>query len=382
MFIPDIRRIYDRPWRNGCRANPSKIPTRIDVAVRSETTVFAHEAMLDALADIAAARASPTGIGRIDILDRNASSFGFVLDKQLKLTKGPAMESASHPLARLDASTNVRQILHHDFGDASSLGSFDNGFAYFVVNVADTPRLLARDLPQLLFCALAAVGLETATQGKVSIAHITQSAAAKDLAQTDGGEVVFAYIHAHHWAGCNGGNLVVAFNGEVEIPAPLAQHQLSLLGLPTLQDATLMLAKAHWDGNAPIQRVERNDFILEAIGACIEMHAGAVEPDDWNILADAPQCLLRLVCCAYRVNGVAGVGIGLAQSDKAMRLLFCYIKPDRCGAHHRLSPLVSRLVDQLWFVTMLIIHMHRMVRVGQAQFLPRLKSRVSLRGNL
>lgn len=379
MLAPDIRRIYDRPWRNG--ANPSKIPTRVDVAVRSETTVFAHEAMLDALADIAAARASPTGISRIDILDRNASSFGLVFDKRLKLTKGPAMESGPHPFARLDASTNVRQILHHDFGDASSLGSFDNGVAYFVVNVADTLRLLARDLPQLLFCALAAVGLETA-QGKVSVAYITQSAAAKDLAQTDGGQVVFAHIHAHHRAGCNRGNLAVAFNDEVEIPTPLAQHQFSLLGLPTLQDATLMLAKEHWDGDAPIQRVERNDFAFEAIGARIEMHAGAVEPDDWNILTDAPRCLLCFVCLAYRLNGVAGVGIGLAQSGKAMRLLFCYIKPDRCGAHHRLSPLVSRLVDQLWFVTMLIIHMHRMVRVGQAQFLPRLKSRVSLRGNL
>ena len=33
-----IRRIYGRPWRNGSRANPGKIPTCIQVSVRPETT--------------------------------------------------------------------------------------------------------------------------------------------------------------------------------------------------------------------------------------------------------------------------------------------------------------------------------------------------------
>ena len=58
------------------------------------------------------------------------------------------------------------------------------------------PRLLARDLPELLFRALVAVGLKAATQGKVAIALIAQSAAAKDLAQADGGEAVFSDVHA------------------------------------------------------------------------------------------------------------------------------------------------------------------------------------------
>ena len=55
IHTPNIRRIYSRPWRNGRSANPGKVPTGIQVAVRPETTVFAHETMFAALAEMAAA---------------------------------------------------------------------------------------------------------------------------------------------------------------------------------------------------------------------------------------------------------------------------------------------------------------------------------------
>lgn len=56
MLIPDIRRVYSRPWRNGGFANPGKVPTCGQVAVRPETTVFAHETMPDAGADVSTGR--------------------------------------------------------------------------------------------------------------------------------------------------------------------------------------------------------------------------------------------------------------------------------------------------------------------------------------
>jgi len=49
--IPNMRRVYSRPWQRGSTANPGKVSTGVAVGVRPETTLFAHETMPDALAD-------------------------------------------------------------------------------------------------------------------------------------------------------------------------------------------------------------------------------------------------------------------------------------------------------------------------------------------
>ena len=46
--IPNIRRVYSRPWQRGSTANPGKVSTGVAVGVRPETTLVAHKTMLDA----------------------------------------------------------------------------------------------------------------------------------------------------------------------------------------------------------------------------------------------------------------------------------------------------------------------------------------------
>lgn len=147
---PNIRRIYSRPWRDGGLANPGKIPTCIQVAVRPETTVRALETMFRTPPKLSTIRARLPGRGRIHVLYRDTH--------------------------------------------------LDGGLARFVVEVFHTPLLLAGDLPELLFRALAAVGLETAAQGKVTVAQFAQFLAAEYLAQAMGDEVVFSEQPTSHSA--------------------------------------------------------------------------------------------------------------------------------------------------------------------------------------
>ena len=372
----NIRRVYSRPWRDGGLANPGKVPTCIQVAVRPETTVFAHETMFAALTEMSAAGAGLAGIGRVHILDLDASRLRLVLDEGLELSPGPAVQASAHPFPSLDSGADVRQVLHHDLANPG----FDRGLydrlARFVIDALDTPHLLAGDLPELLFRALAAVGLETAAQGKVSVTLIAQLLATEDLAQTVGGEVVFSDIHAHHGAECHR-FLVARFDDEVEEPLALAKHQFGFLGPAGFENAALMLAGAHRELNTPAQGVERQRIPLYRVGALVEMHAGAVEADFRNrlIFSDPPQFFLRLVRLTYRKDGVAahlsaqrsrlaqvvvrplvqthpvphsmlayhgdkaiaGVCVSSAQCSKRFGLFCVHIQANRGCAHHRLS---------------------------------------------
>lgn len=66
--IPNMRRVYSRPWRDGGLANPGKVSTGIAVGMRPETTLITHETMLDALPQRPTARTGLAGVGRIDVL--------------------------------------------------------------------------------------------------------------------------------------------------------------------------------------------------------------------------------------------------------------------------------------------------------------------------
>ena len=161
------------------------------------------------------------------------------------------MQAATHAFARLDARANVRQVFHRNLGDTSLDRRLNNGLARLVVDVLHTPRLLAGDLPELLSRALAAVGLKTTAQGKVTVALVAQMLAAEDLAQAMGGEVVFSDIHAQHRAGCHGFN-VALLDDEVEKPLPVAQDQFRFLRLAGFEDAALVFAETQRHGDTPI----------------------------------------------------------------------------------------------------------------------------------
>src|SRR5256884_4509164 len=136
-----IRRIYDRPWRNGSLANPGKIPTCIQVSVRPETT-GTLETMLEPCTQLPAGRTGLAAVGRIDIHDGDPNGTGLVLDEALQLPERPAVEPCAHAPAGPKAIADVREILHHDRGRANASGFLENRLARFVVDAKHQFRFL------------------------------------------------------------------------------------------------------------------------------------------------------------------------------------------------------------------------------------------------
>ncbi len=244
--------------------------------------------------------------------------------------------------------------------------------------MSDVPPLLAGDLPELLFCASAAVGLETATQGEMAVATIAQATASEYPSQTMCREIVFADIHSHYRAGCDR-LLVVGFDDEVEIPVPLPKRQFRLLRPAEGEDAPLVFPKTHRNDDASAQGIKRDGILLERVGALVEVDAGALEADCRNrrVFRNPSgylECLVRLAdrkdgiaahLAAQRSRGahlrisalmqchpfpdpmlandggkpLAGVRkVGL-QRGKRRSLLWRRVQLDRRRAHHGLSPL-------------------------------------------
>src|SRR5437660_4544060 len=333
-----IRRIYSRPWRNGGLANPGKIPTCIQVRVRPETT-GTLETMLEPCTQLPAGRTGLAAVGRIDIHDGDPNGTGLVLDEALQLPERPAVEPCAHTPAGPKAIADVREVLHYDRGRANASGFLENRLARFVVDVFDTPPFLAGDLPEFLNRTLAAVGLETTTQGQMLITPMAQCLSAPDPARAGGGESIFPDIHAHHGAGCHP-FAVGRLNGEIEEPLPAAKHQFRFLRQAARQDLPLVIPEDHRHPHASLKRIERDRLALERIGAVVEMDAGAVKRQGWDrgVLGDASKRSLRAICLAHREDGVArhlGAQRGLLPQGSVAELMQGDPIPTARGLHQR-----------------------------------------------
>src|SRR6266403_261205 len=376
-----IRRIYSRPWRNGGLANPGKIPTCIQVRVRPETS-GTLETMLEPCTQLPAGRTGLAAVGRIDIHDGDPNGTGLVLDEALQLPERPAVEPCTHAPTCPKAIADVREVLHHDHGRANASGFLENRLARFVVDVFDTPPLLAGDLPEFLNRTLAVVGLEATTQGQMLITPMAQCLSAPDPARAGGGESIFPDIHAHHGAGCDR-FAVGRRNDEIEKPLPAPKHQLRFLRQAARQDLALVIPEDHRHQHASLQGVERDRLALERIGAVVEMDADAAKTQGWNrrVLEDTSQSSLRAIHLAHREDGVArhlraqgrllpqalvtellqgdpvptsrglhqryepiaAVGVGRPQCTQSGGLLRRHLQSDAGGAHRALAPLGEML---------------------------------------
>ncbi len=164
----EFRTVYNAPCRTGKSSKPGYVPTRIDVAV-CQVPTGTGKAMLHPCSKSSTGVACLGGVSRFHEFHLETSGFGLVLDKVLKLAEGPAMQPRPHPAPCLDMVPDVGEILHAEGGGPSLKGLRDDGFADLMVNMADMPLLPARDSLQLPFGSAAAVGLESAALGKVSI---------------------------------------------------------------------------------------------------------------------------------------------------------------------------------------------------------------------
>jgi hypothetical protein len=238
-----IRRIYSRPWRDGSLANPNKIPTRIQVSVRPETT-GTLETMSAACTPSPAVRTALAGVGRIHVHDRDSNGTSLVFDKTLQLPERPAVQPGAHAPPAPQPSADVRQVLHHDLGSPDATGFQDDGFARFVVDIFDTPPLFAGDLPESLSCTLAAVGLQTTTQGQMLITPMAQRFPAPDPARAGSGEYIFPHVHPHGRAGHHRFT-VERLDDEIEEPLAVATQQFRFLRNTRCKDLPLLIPENH-----------------------------------------------------------------------------------------------------------------------------------------
>src|SRR6266404_2975575 len=339
-----IRRIYNRPWRNGSLANPGKIPTCIQVSVRPETT-GTLETMLEPCTQLPAGRTGLAAVGRIDIHYGDPNGTGLVLDEALQLPERPAVQPCAHAPTCPKAIANVREVLHHDRGRANASGFLENRLARFVVDVFDTPPFLAGDLPESLSRTLAAVGLEATTQGQMLITPMAQCLSAPDPARAGGGESIFPDIHTHHGPGCHR-FAVGRLNGEIEKPFASAKHQFRFLRQTARQDLALVIPEDHRHQHASVQRIERDRFALECVGAVVEMDAGTIKRQGWDrgVLGDASQSSLRTIRLAHREDGVARhlcAQRGLLSQGSVTELVQGDPVPTARGLHQRYEPIAG-----------------------------------------
>src|SRR5437762_14040181 len=90
-----IRRIYNRPWRNGSLANAGKIPTCVQVSVRPESP-GTLETMLEPCTQLPAGRTGLAAVGRIDINDGGPHGTRLVRDDALQLPARSAAARCAH----------------------------------------------------------------------------------------------------------------------------------------------------------------------------------------------------------------------------------------------------------------------------------------------
>lgn len=226
--------------------------------------------MLLPFSDSPADRARFARVGRVDVDHGDSQAFGLVCHKVLQLPEGPSMQACTNPFSRFDVFTDMGQVFHANFSHMQTLRLLNDGFGYFVVDVFDMPPLPTRDSPQFPLGGTATVGLETTTMGKVFVSFKPQLPAAKDLATTCGGEIVFPNVHAQD-STFGDGISVRDVQHQVKKPLPLSTQQLRLFGFARGQQIRLVFSTDKRHKLTPGQGEQRNITFSQRIGAMVVM---------------------------------------------------------------------------------------------------------------
>lgn len=261
--------------------------------------------MLIPFSDIPAYRARLARIGGVDVYHGESCGFGLVGDKNLQLPESPSVQSCAHPLSRLDAVADMRQVFHAYLPHVQPLRFPNDALGYFVVDVFDMPPLTPGESAQLTPGCAAPIGLKTATIGKVLVAAMPQFSAAEDLATARGGEIVLPGINVHHTAFGDRGN-VGDVQHEIEKPPSFAAEQFTFLGLPGSQQVGLMLAANKRHGFAPLQGEQGNFAFAQGVGAMVEMDRATPKGNLGHglVIRNALVGLERFVGISDALNGV------------------------------------------------------------------------------
>ena len=256
--------------------------------------------------DFPAYRARLAGVSGADVHHGQASAFGLVGDKVLKLPECPAVQARPDSFPGRDAGADVGQVFHTDFTRTGEDCFGNDGLAHFVVDVLHTPLFTTGDSPELAFGSPATVGLETATISKVNVAVVPEFPAAPDLAGAGCSEVVFANVDAEYTSTSSRWG-IGKIDNEIEVPDALALDQARFLRDAAGEQVALVLAAGKGDALTSCEREQRDGIAFQRVGALVERRGRRIEADFWNrlVFGDALIGLERFVGVGHAVNGLA-----------------------------------------------------------------------------
>ena len=146
-------------------------------------------------------------IGRVDEHHPQPGGFGLVRDKGIQLCPRPTVQACPYPLPGLETSADVAEVFQHDYTGTAVDCFLHDGFRDDMVGVTDTPPFLAGESLQMLSSRLRPVGLETTTQGKISVVDIAEVSPTVQRACRGSSQDIFSTIHAQWGRAGRQGNI-------------------------------------------------------------------------------------------------------------------------------------------------------------------------------
>jgi hypothetical protein len=170
-----------------------KIVGGIEVGMITVATRGTGEERAVAMPDLAASGAELAGMMRVNIGNRHVPLQSLILYKFLELGEWPGLVDMPLPFSNPSPLPNMLEVFHNE--DIIRCGISDNPLADDVVEVADYPAFLARQLFQEPFSSLSAFGLEGSPQIRKVPPYVHSLFARKPRTARSGGEVVDAEVY-------------------------------------------------------------------------------------------------------------------------------------------------------------------------------------------
>lgn len=286
-----------------CYSSPSgDIPRGVQVGVIAVSALLAPKLRLCfpvPLGDVAAFRAFPASVARINNYDRDTGFLGLVNEELSQLAEAPIVQSLPMLLAGLNPRPDMRQFLQRN----TETGAFSSGndcFRYAVVLMFLEPPLFVAHLPKAAFCCFGADALQDRAPFCIAFPVRFDLGAGILIALAIGCDLDDAHIDTQHPIGSKQTGIIeVAHTGQ--IPLAANEHQIDL-ALAVLQQFPLVVAAD--DGNLlpSGQQPKRNAVVGNEAEDSVVVGLGGMFAE-----LDRRQFLALWKCCLCCLVGVGNL---------------------------------------------------------------------------
>jgi len=221
--------------------------------MRCFTTGCASKDIDLADAAFAATGTSLTGVGGVDVFDRETPALGLVGEKILQLAKRP---TGDHPVEvwvpNLRSLADAHELFHADAAAVCIKGLVNDSFAQDVVFVADSPLLMPRQAAQDTLRSGGSLALQTGADTHPLFLELLAFFPAMQRSKRRGGGVTDAEINAEGGAGTR--CFVGVLDDNVDEPPLVFVNDCRRRRLLPGQGAPLVFAKHKRNMDAPADR--------------------------------------------------------------------------------------------------------------------------------